>query len=33
MPAYGAPYGPFEQPAGTPASAEAIRAALAAATR
>ena len=33
MPAYGAPYGPFEQPAGTPASAEAIRTALAAATR
>ncbi len=32
-PVYGAPYGPFEQPAGTPASAEAIRAALAAATR
>jgi 8-hydroxy-5-deazaflavin:NADPH oxidoreductase len=32
-PVYGAPYGPFEQPAGTPASAAAIRAALAAATR
>jgi predicted dinucleotide-binding enzyme len=32
-PVYGAPYGPFEQPAGTPASAETIRAALAAATR
>jgi 8-hydroxy-5-deazaflavin:NADPH oxidoreductase len=32
-PVYGAPYGPFEQPAGTPASAEAIRAALDAAAR
>jgi 8-hydroxy-5-deazaflavin:NADPH oxidoreductase len=32
-PVYGTPYGPFEQPAGTPASAETIRAALAAATR
>ncbi len=32
-PVYGAPYGPFERPAGTPASAETIRAALAAATR
>jgi predicted dinucleotide-binding enzyme len=32
-PVYGAPYGPFEQPAGTPASAGTIRAALAAATR
>lgn len=32
-PVYGAPYGPFEQPAGTPASAETIRAALAAAAR
>jgi predicted dinucleotide-binding enzyme len=32
-PVYGAPYGPFEQPAGTPAGAETIRAALAAATR
>src|SRR5208282_5069104 len=32
-PVYGAPYGPFEQPAGTPADAEAIRAALAAAAR
>jgi len=32
-PVYGAPYGPFEQPAGTSASAETIRAALAAATR
>jgi hypothetical protein len=32
-PAYGAPYGPFENEAGTPASADEIRAALAAATR
>jgi 8-hydroxy-5-deazaflavin:NADPH oxidoreductase len=32
-PVYGAPYGPFEQPAGTPAGAAAIRAALAAASR
>jgi 8-hydroxy-5-deazaflavin:NADPH oxidoreductase len=32
-PVYGTPYGPFEQPAGTPASAETIRAALAAAAR
>lgn len=32
-PAYGAPYGPFENEAGTPASADQIRAALAAATR
>ena len=32
-PVYGAPYGPFEQPAGTPASVGTIRAALAAATR
>jgi 8-hydroxy-5-deazaflavin:NADPH oxidoreductase len=32
-PVYGAPYGPFEQPAGTPAGAATIRAALAAATR
>ena len=32
-PVYGAPYGPFEQPAGTSASAGTIRAALAAATR
>ena len=32
-PVYGAPYGPFEQPAGTPASAETIRAALDAAAR
>jgi 8-hydroxy-5-deazaflavin:NADPH oxidoreductase len=32
-PVYGAPYGPFEQPAGTPASAGTIRAAVAAATR
>ena len=30
-PAYGAPYGPFSDPAGTPASAAAIRAALSAA--
>jgi 8-hydroxy-5-deazaflavin:NADPH oxidoreductase len=33
MPVYGTPYGPFEQPEGTPASAETIRAALAAAAR
>jgi predicted dinucleotide-binding enzyme len=32
-PAYGAPYGSFDHEAGTPASAERIRAALAAATR
>jgi predicted dinucleotide-binding enzyme len=32
-PVYGAPYGPFEQLAGTPASAETIRAALDAAAR
>jgi 8-hydroxy-5-deazaflavin:NADPH oxidoreductase len=32
-PVYGAPYGPFSQEAGTPASEETIRAALAAATR
>jgi 8-hydroxy-5-deazaflavin:NADPH oxidoreductase len=32
-PVYGAPYGPFGQPAGTPAGAGTIRAALAAATR
>ena len=32
-PVYGTPYGPFEQPEGTPASAETIRAALAAAAR
>jgi predicted dinucleotide-binding enzyme len=32
-PAYGAPYGPFSDPAGTPASAETIRAALAEARR
>jgi predicted dinucleotide-binding enzyme len=32
-PAYGAPYGPFDNEAGTPASAGVIRAALAAATR
>jgi predicted dinucleotide-binding enzyme len=32
-PAYGAPYGPFENEAGTQASADAIRAALAAAAR
>jgi 8-hydroxy-5-deazaflavin:NADPH oxidoreductase len=32
-PVYGAPYGPFEQPEGTPASAETIRAALDAAAR
>jgi len=32
-PAYGAPYGPFSDPAGTPASADAIRAALDAARR
>jgi 8-hydroxy-5-deazaflavin:NADPH oxidoreductase len=32
-PVYGAPYGPFEQPDGTPASAETIRAALDAAAR
>jgi hypothetical protein len=32
-PAYGAPYGPFENEAGTPASADVVRAALAAATR
>jgi len=32
-PAYGSPYGPFSDPAGTPASAAAIRAALAAAHR
>ena len=32
-PVYGAPYGPFEQPAGTPAGAATIRAALATATR
>ncbi len=32
-PAYGAPYGPFENEKGTPASAAAIRAALAQATR
>jgi 8-hydroxy-5-deazaflavin:NADPH oxidoreductase len=32
-PAYGAPYGPFENEAGTPASADVIRAALAEATR
>jgi predicted dinucleotide-binding enzyme len=33
MPAYGAPYGSSSDPAGTPASAEALRAALAAARR
>jgi predicted dinucleotide-binding enzyme len=32
-PVYGAPYGPFDNEAGQPASADAIRAALAAATR
>jgi 8-hydroxy-5-deazaflavin:NADPH oxidoreductase len=32
-PVYGAPYGPFGNPAGTPASADTIRAALAQATR
>jgi predicted dinucleotide-binding enzyme len=32
-PAYGAPYGPFDNEGGTPASADVIRAALAAATR
>ncbi len=32
-PAYSAPYGPFGNEAGTPASADVIRAALAAATR
>ena len=32
-PVYGHPYGPFDNPAGTPASAETIRAALAQATR
>jgi predicted dinucleotide-binding enzyme len=32
-PAYGTPYGSFEDPAGTPADAETLRAALAAATR
>ena len=32
-PAYGAPYGPFDNEAGTPAGADVIRAALAAATR
>ena len=32
-PAYGAPYGAFENEAGTPASADQVRAALAAATR
>ena len=32
-PAYGAPYGPFENESGTPASADAVRAALAAPTR
>jgi len=32
-PVYGAPYGPFSLPAGTPASAGTIRSALAAATR
>ena len=32
-PVYGAPYGPFDDPKGSPASAEPIRAALAAATR
>jgi hypothetical protein len=32
-PVYGAPYGTFEDEAGTPASADAIRTALAAATR
>ncbi len=32
-PAYGAPYGPFENEAGHPASADVVRAALAAATR
>jgi predicted dinucleotide-binding enzyme len=32
-PAYGAPYGPFDNEVGTPASADVIRAALAAATR
>lgn len=32
-PVYGAPYGTFDNPAGTPASADAIRAALAQATR
>jgi len=32
-PAYGAPYGPFSDPVGTPASAAAIRAALSAARR
>ncbi len=32
-PVYGAPYGPFDDAAGHPASADAIRAALAAATR
>ncbi len=32
-PVYGAPYGPFSDETGHPASADAIRAALAAATR
>jgi 8-hydroxy-5-deazaflavin:NADPH oxidoreductase len=32
-PVYGHPYGPFDNPAGTPASADTIRAALAEATR
>jgi 8-hydroxy-5-deazaflavin:NADPH oxidoreductase len=32
-PVYGAPYGPFDPPEGTPASADTIRTALAAATR
>ncbi|HEY7014504.1 MAG TPA: hypothetical protein VH480_17220 [Streptosporangiaceae bacterium] len=32
-PVYGAPYGPFSRPAGTPASDGTIRSALAAATR
>ena len=32
-PAYGAPYGPYEDPRGQPASEGTIRAALAAATR
>jgi 8-hydroxy-5-deazaflavin:NADPH oxidoreductase len=32
-PVYGAPYGPFSQEAGTPAGADTVRAALAAATR
>jgi 8-hydroxy-5-deazaflavin:NADPH oxidoreductase len=32
-PVYGAPYGPFDNPVGTPASADTIRAALAQATR